>query len=169
MMIEVLKVIKKTIPEIHLVIMGVGLVSPNTHNVKRLIKSYGLESNTTMIEWIEREKIFQIISKSKLYISTARYEGLPYAIIESLSLSKAIVATNCDGNRDLVFTGKNGFLIDKEDVSIMSEKTIELLQNDMVRLEFEKNSLQIFDHNFNLDTNIKLLEAIYSRYSAKQL
>jgi glycosyltransferase involved in cell wall biosynthesis len=84
MMIEVLKEIKKSIPNIHLVIMGVGLVSPNTENVKRLIKANGLESNTTMIEWIERERIFHIISKSKLYISTARYEGLPYAVIESL-------------------------------------------------------------------------------------
>jgi glycosyltransferase involved in cell wall biosynthesis len=167
MMIEVLKVIKQTIPNIHLVIMGVGLVSPNTENVKRLIKAYGLESNTTMIEWIERERIFHIISKSKLYISTARYEGLPYALIESMSLSKSILATNCDGNRDLVIDGKNGFLLDPDDVNLMSKKTIELLQNDAMRFEFEKHSLEIFNQKFNLDINIKNLEAIYSRYSAK--
>ena len=61
MMIEALREVKTTIPNIHLVIMGVGLVSPNTENVKRLIKQYGLESNTTLIEWIQRERIFHII------------------------------------------------------------------------------------------------------------
>jgi glycosyltransferase involved in cell wall biosynthesis len=167
MMIEVLKEIKKTIPTIHLVIMGVGVVSPNTENVKRLIKAYGLESNTTMIEWIERESIFHIVSKSKLYISTARYEGLPYAVIESLSLSKSIVATDCDGNRDLVIDGENGFLLDSDDVCLMSNKTIELIQNNSKRLEFEKNSLKIFNQNFNLDKNIKNLEQVYSRYCVK--
>jgi glycosyltransferase involved in cell wall biosynthesis len=167
MMIEVLKEIKKTIPTIHLVIMGVGVVSPNTENVKRLIKAYGLESNTTMIEWIERESIFHIVSKSKLYISTARYEGLPYAVIESLSLSKSIVATDCDGNRDLVIDGENGFLLDSDNVCLMSNKTIELIQNNSKRLEFEKNSLKIFNQNFNLDKNIKNLEQVYSRYCVK--
>lgn len=168
MMIEVLREIKKEIPNIHLVIMGVGVVSPNTENVKRLIKAYGLESNTTMIEWIQRERIFHIVSKSKLYISTARYEGLPYAIIESLSLSKAIVATDCDGNRDLVSDGENGFLIDSDAINLMSEKTIELIQNGSKRLEFEKRSLQIFNQKFNLDKNIKDLEDLYSGYCVKQ-
>jgi hypothetical protein len=46
----------------------------------------------------------------------------------------------------------------------MSKKTIELIQNDSKRLEFEKNSLQIFNQKFNLDKNIKYLEEVYSGY-----
>lgn len=168
MMIEVLKEVKKEIPNIHLVIMGVGVVSPNTENVKRLIKAYGLESNTTMIEWIQRERIFHIVSKSKLYISTARYEGLPYAIIESLSLSKSIIATDCDGNRDLVRDGENGFLVDTDAISVMSDKIIGLIKNDSKRLEFEKKSLQIFNQEFNLDKNISDLEAFYTSCCVNQ-
>nr|WP_321229352.1 glycosyltransferase [uncultured Psychroserpens sp.] len=167
MMIEVLLEVKKTIPNIHLVIMGVGVVSPNTENVKRLIKKHNLENNMTLIEWIQREKIFHIVSQSKLYISTARYEGLPYAIIESLSLSKSIVATNCDGNRDLIKDGENGFLLKPNDVNLMSDKIIELIQDDTKRHEFEKKSLEIFNQKFNLNKNIKNLEEIYLKYSAK--
>ncbi|MBU2926788.1 glycosyltransferase [Winogradskyella psychrotolerans] len=164
LMVEVLKEVKKEIPNVHLVIMGIGVVSPNTENVKQLIKSYGLEANTTLIEWTERERIFHIVSKSKLYITTARYEGLPYAVIESLALSKSIIATDCDGNRDLVFDGKNGYLVDAEDISLMSKRTIELIKNDSQRLEFEKNSLEIFNQNFNLEGSIKNLEALYLKY-----
>ena len=133
----------------------------------RGLLKHNLENNTTLIEWIQREKIFHIVSQSKLYISTARYEGLPYAIIESLSLSKSIVATNCDGNRDLIKDGENGFLLKPNDVNLMSDKIIELIQDDTKRHEFEKKSLEIFNQEFNLNKNIKNLEEIYLKYSAK--
>ena len=76
--------------------MGVGEYSPNKESVKDLITKYDLQENTTLIPWIDQEKIFKIITKSKMYISTSRYEGLPYSIIEALALGKACVVTNCD-------------------------------------------------------------------------
>ena len=165
MMVEIIKEVKKTIPDIHLVVMGLGVVSPNTENVKRLITKYNLEENTTLIDWIERDKIFGIVKKSKFYLSTARYEGLPYAIIESLALSKAIIATDCDGNRDLVKNNYNGYLIDQGNIKNAESKVIELYQNLEKRTEFEENSLRLFEKDFNLEKNIILLEDIYTKYS----
>lgn len=161
MMVEVLKEAKKQIPDIHLVIMGIGVVSPNTENVKRLIKKYGLETNTTLIEWTERERIFHIVDRSKFYISTARYEGLPYAIIEALSLSKAIIASNCDGNRDLVIDGYNGYLVDEDDVKAFTNNVIKLYNSETLRVSHEQNSLKLFMDKFNLNNNIEKLEQIY--------
>jgi glycosyltransferase involved in cell wall biosynthesis len=63
-----------------------------------------------------------------LYISTARYEGLPYAVIESLALSKPCVVTNCDG-KDLINDGFNGFVIN-EDVIQFKEKILKLLGDE---------------------------------------
>ena len=165
MMVEIIKEVKKKIPEIHLVLMGVGLVSPNTENIKRLISLYNLTSNITLIDWIEREKIFHIIEKSKFYISTARYEGLPYAIIESLALSKAIIATDVDGNRDLVKDGYNGFLINEGEEKEYVNKLIELYENNSLLATFEKNSYSLFQENYNFEKNIKILENIYIKYS----
>ena len=64
-------------------------------------------------EWFEGQiSIYvNIINQSKFYISTARYEGLPYSIIESMSLSKPCIVSDCDGNRDLIEDCVNGFII----------------------------------------------------------
>src|SRR5690606_5490710 len=67
MMVEIIKEVKKEIPNIHMVVMGLGVVSPNTKIIKNLISKYDLESNFTLIEWMEREKILGIISKSNFY------------------------------------------------------------------------------------------------------
>lgn len=169
MMIEVIRKVKNKIPNIHLVLMGVGVYSPNTENVEKLIKKYKLQSNITMIEWIDREIILQIISSSLMYISTSRYEGLPYSIIESLALSKACIVTDCDGNKDLVKNEYNGFVVDQENKDLMSEKIIELFFDKKVRERYGKNSFTLFEKNFNLVNNIKILEDIYRNYSLKNV
>lgn len=165
MMIEVIKLLKRKQPNIFLVIMGVGEYSPNKESIKALIKAYKLENNIKLIEWMEREKIFQIISKSKIYISTSRYEGLPYSIIESLALSKACVVTDCDGNRDLIKDNYNGYVVGLNDMDLMSEKIYYLLRNKDIREKFEKNSFNYFEKNFNLKKNIKKLENIYNNFN----
>ncbi|MDF0714767.1 glycosyltransferase [Muricauda sp. 334s03] len=166
MMVEVIKKVKAKIPDIHLVVMGVGVVSPNTDKVNDLIEKYALESNITLIKWMERKKIFGIISKAQLYLSTARYEGMPYAMIESLALSKAIIATDCDGNRDLVYDGQNGFLISQGDDGEMAGKVIELYQNEDVRERYGKASQQLFNKGLNIENTIQKLEQVYSEYSS---
>tara|TARA_R110001583_G_C5669759_1_gene410626 strand:+ start:13487 stop:14629 length:1143 start_codon:yes stop_codon:yes gene_type:complete len=163
MMVEVIKRVKQTKPDIHLVLMGVGEYSPNKEKVNQLIKQYNLQKNITLVKWMEREKILEIIAKSKLYISTSRYEGLPYSIIESLSLAKSCIVTNCDGNRDLVKDGYNGFLINNFDENAMSKKICKVLNDDSLRHELEKHSLELFNKEFNLENNISKLETIYDR------
>ena len=165
MMIAVLNELKIKQPNIHLVLMGVGEYSPNKDAVEHLIKKFGLESNVTMIAWIEREKIFSIIRKSQIYISTARYEGLPYSIIESLALGKACVVTDCDGNRDLVKDGYNGYVIAQNEVEQMANRIFALLSDDMKRKEMEKNAITRFNTEFNIENNIEKLENIYKKYS----
>jgi len=148
--------------------MGVGFYSPNLESVKNKIKKYDLEENVTLLEWLSRESIFNIVKSSQLYISTARYEGLPYAVIEALALKKALVLTNVDGNKDLVDDGQNGYLVDENNVSDFKEKVIELLQNDEKRNRFEINSYEKFSESFDITKTITQLEEIYLKEFHKQ-
>ncbi|KAA5827414.1 glycosyltransferase family 4 protein [Algibacter amylolyticus] len=167
MMINVVKKLKETQPDINLIILGVGEYSPNKEVIKGMIVDFKLENNVQLIEWMERDMVFEVISKSKLYISTSRYEGLPYSVIESLALSKACVVTNCDGNRDLVKNNYNGFVVEHEDVEFMAKKISYLLDNSKIREKFEKKSLELFEANFNLNVNIKNLEKFYKTFCKK--
>lgn len=161
LMIEVLRRIKEKKPNVHLVLMGVGYHAPNLQQVKSLISKYNLDSNITLLEWTKREDIFNIIKNSKLYISTARYEGLPYSVIEALALEKSCVVSDADGNRDLVIDNKNGFVIKDENSSEFASAILELLENDNKREQFEENSLKLFNEHFNIKNTIHQLENIY--------
>ena len=66
-----------------------------------MINKRNLENRATILPWVPREQVQTYIKNAKLYVSSSRYEGMPYCI-ESMALSIPSVLTNVDGNRDLV-------------------------------------------------------------------
>lgn len=160
LMIEVLFEINK-IQNLHLVIMGVGHHVGQLESVKNLIIKLNMSNKVTLLEWTERNDVFNIISKSKLYISTARYEGLPYSIIESLALSKPCVVSNCDGNVDIIKDGYNGNVITNGSILSYKNKITKLLNDEKQLKEYSENAYQTFCNHFDITKKIQELESIY--------
>jgi glycosyltransferase involved in cell wall biosynthesis len=130
--------------------------------VKNLIIKLNLQNNVTLLNWTSREDVFNVIKNSHIYVSTARYEGLPYSVIESMALAKPCVVSNCDGNRDLIIDDQNGFLINSNKPVDFCNKILDLLSDDNKLNSFSKNALDLFNKNYNIKKNIVLLENLYS-------
>ncbi len=152
----------------HLVVMGVGHHMGQLESVKNLIKELNMQNDVTLLDWTERSDVFHIIKNSLLYISTARYEGLPYSVIESLALSKPCVVSDCDGNRDLIQDGVNGYVISGDHVEEYKEKILRLLNDEDLRHAFSDNAYRIFLEEYDMVKNILKLESIYRAYSDSQ-
>ncbi len=164
MMLDVISEVKKTQP-VHLVLMGVGHHSGKLKEVTGKIEKLSLTADVTMLEWTRRTDIFNIIKNSQLYISTARYEGLPYSVIESLALGIPAVVTDCDGNRDLIIDGHNGFVIPEYDVRGFADAVIRILNDKDLARNFSKNAVALFEEEFNIHAKIGSLEEIYKKVS----
>jgi glycosyltransferase involved in cell wall biosynthesis len=160
LLIEAVLKLKQTHSSIHLVILGVGFYSPILEKIKKNISENNLSENITLIPWLERDKSLAILDKSLVYVSSSRYEGLPYSVIEALSLSKPCVLTDVDGNKDLVKDNHNGFLV-KEDANELAEKINFFLNNDLLRKDMGKNSREEFESFYDIKKNIKTLENLY--------
>ncbi|MDG1332098.1 MAG: glycosyltransferase [Crocinitomicaceae bacterium] len=62
-------------------------------------------------------------------------EGTPLSILEAASTGLAIVSTNHAGIPDVIEYNKSGFLVDEGDVEGMSERMIQLLNDEELRKE----------------------------------
>lgn len=164
LLVRVIDEIKKH-TDIHLVIMGVGHHYDDLDKIELLIDTLQLRDNITLLDWTSRNDVFNIIKNGLVYVSTSRYEGLPYSVIEAMALAKACVVSNCDGNKDLIKNDYNGFVINGENRKDYREKIIELLGNNTLREKFSFNSKASFDANYNIHKNIQGLEAIYTSLS----
>ncbi len=160
-MIEVLNGLHKINQPQYLVIMGIGFYSPEFEKIKNKTKEYGLERFITFLPWVKRDQALGILKNSSIYLSTARYEGLPISVIEAMSFGIPVVATQVDGNKDLVINNKTGFLIKEMNINEFVEKIKLILANKTLRKRFSSESIKQFIENYNSEKNINILEKIY--------
>ena len=96
---------------------------------------------------------------SDLYLSTSRFEGLPYGLIEAASVGLPIVASNVKGNNEVVENGFNGFLFSEEQEAV---NQIETIMNDKVKYQqMSAASIEFFKRNF---TEEKMIDALVNEY-----
>lgn len=160
LLVEAILEVKKEIKDIKLVILGAGFYSPDLDEINRFIKDQGLEDNISLIPWLEREKVISVLRNCKIYISTSRYEGLPYAAIEALALAKSCIVTNVDGNKDLIQDELNGLVVN-EDVKLIAQAIIKLYSQGELLKKMSKNARSNFLENYDIKKNITKLEDIY--------
>lgn len=64
----------------------------------------------------EVQDVSEHIKDAAIYLSTSRWEGLPLAVLEAMSLGVPVVASDVVGNRDAVRPGETGYLYSLEDI-----------------------------------------------------
>jgi len=101
------------------------------------------------------------LSATDIYLSTSRWEGLPYALIEAQSLGIPIVATNVVGNNEVVENGKNGFLFEDAQQAC---RDIEILSNDeKIYGKMRGEALLNFKDKFDIGVAVCKVEKIYKQ------
>ncbi len=116
--------------------------------------------NITVTGWLDNKDVRAFVSSSDIYISTSKYEGLSFAVLEALSLKKPVLLSNCTGNTDIVKKGMNGDLFDTA-----GEAIIKILQyyNNREMLNVMGNfSGEICKTEFDVKENYKAYRELYA-------
>ena len=107
------------------------------------------------------DEIPAYLSATDIYLSTSRWEGLPYALIEAQSLGIPIVATNVVGNNEVVENGKSGFLFESAQ---QARQDIEILLNDeQIYGKMQGEALLNFKNKFDIGIAVRKVEKIYEQ------
>lgn len=115
---------------------------------------YGNGDKTEFLEIIERLKIGKTcflynavpdldvkFAESSVFAFSSRYEGFGMVITEAMACGIPPVAFACPcGPKDIITDGKDGLLVNPEDVSQMAEKLSLLIENDQLRREMGLNA-----------------------------
>ena len=165
MLINAFEAVAQNNSKVHLFIIGAGEYSPRKNKNVQMINKRNLENRATILPWVPREQVQTYIKNAKLYVSSSRYEGMPYSVIESMALSIPSVLTNVDGNRDLVLEKKSGFLVEAGDDIAMANKIINLLNDTRLRNKFALQAKKLFMKNHQLSNYLQKLIVHYQKYS----
>ncbi len=79
-----------------------------------------------------RPDIFDVIYNARMCVLPSKYEGMPNALIESVSLGVPSIASDCPayGGREIVRNGENGFLLPVNDHTAFVNAMCRLADDD---------------------------------------
>lgn len=111
-----------------------------------------------------RNDVLDILKESDIFVLISDYEGLPISIIEAMSASMAIVASNVGGIPELISNGSNGYLVSSNVREI--QNTLELLINDVGLIrKLGQQSLIRYNESFSIEECLYKTNQLYERLS----
>lgn len=108
----------------------------------------------------QRSDISEIYSKANVVALISHFEALPLSIIEAMSCSKPIIATNIGGIPELITNNVNGLLVSPGEVDEIVE-ALTVYKNEQFRMEHGKLAKATYENRF---TDRSMLRAISEKY-----
>lgn len=154
--LNAIPLVRKTIPEIRLKIIGKGDYEPA---LREIVNSLGIQHNIEFCGFVSEQEKARILNQASLYICTSLDEGgWTIAAIEAMSAGLPVLVTKSQA--DILNGGLTGRLLRNEKSSEIAEKVITLLQDRFLWSELSKNALE-FSRKFNWDSAASVtLEAL---------
>jgi glycosyltransferase involved in cell wall biosynthesis len=139
-LIEAIAKLLPQFPNLHVLIIGAQLSSdPELFQTELLekIHTLGLEKHVTLTG--EREDIPEVLGLLDIFtLPTFTHEGLPRSILEAMSMSLPVVATDIRGCREAVIHGKTGLIVPPQNSEKLAEGLSTLLSNYELRQTYGK-------------------------------
>lgn len=143
-LVNSVKQLKKTIPDIKLIIIGDGIL---LQNIIETIDNLRLEENIQTLGWLEHNSLVDYYNKFKLLIIPSSTEGLPNNMLEAMACKTPVLSVSVGSVPDIICNNVNGFLINNNDTMTIQNKIIEILNHNMLEAVSETAYQYVIDHH----------------------
>lgn len=132
---------------------------------KRVVAAANEFANITYIGNLSYEEVVLELHQSQaLIFPSIWYEGMPMTILESLSASTPIIASNLGAMTSIIIDGYNGFHFEPGTVENLKEvvcqfETLSVIEKKQMGI----NAFENYKSNYSVGLQLGYLEAIYSK------
>jgi len=149
-LIDLANILRSKNLKFKIIIAGSG---PLENELKSLIIENNLENHVELAGFQSDVKSF--LNGIDIFVFTSLWEGFGNAMVEAMAEQKVPVAFNRTSNPEIINDGKNGFLIDSENMNVFAEKILFLANNPDKRKQMAINARESVIKKFSLDKIIK--------------
>lgn len=135
MLIESWTLVNQKYPDWELHIYGTGdnQTYQSSADKKGLNKSVICHTSTSVL--------MEKFQDSSIFVLSSRYEGFGLVIVEAMGTGLPCVSFACPcGPKDIIADGKNGYLVEPNNVEALAERICHLIENGGLRKEMGKNA-----------------------------
>jgi hypothetical protein len=109
----------------------------------------------------ERQDVPDLLAAADLALLTSHSEGLSNTILEAMSASLPVIATDVGGNQELIVHGENGVLSTTRDAESISNRLIQLMSSRERLASMGRNGRRRVEDEFSMATLGERADAFY--------
>lgn len=117
-----------------------------------------VQAGVNVIGWVPKDDVWLYLSKASIYLSTAKWEGMPVSLIEASFVGLPVIASNCAGNVDVVEHDKTGWLFESTDEAVQHIFTA--LNKPEQAIDKAKNAFDVARQRFSARRYVKEMESL---------
>ena len=88
-----------------------------------------------LVSWTSQKELLNIYDKNGIFIYPSLFDGFGKVFLEAMARGLCVITTRTGGMRDIIRDGKNGFLVDFNNSSMILQK-IHYLQDNIEKAEY---------------------------------
>jgi colanic acid/amylovoran biosynthesis glycosyltransferase len=130
--------------------------------IETLITTYRLEDIVQITGWLSGDGVREQLLVNRALVLPSFAEGLPVVIMEAMALGRPVISTFVAGIPELVYTGKQGWMIPAGDIDALVEAMQTCLDASPETLQRMGNSaLESVSRSHNIDLEAKHLAELF--------
>ncbi|WP_375474173.1 glycosyltransferase family 4 protein [uncultured Nostoc sp.] len=147
-----------------LVIAGDG----DVEQARSLIPTLNLIDYITILDWVDKEKRDELLTKADVFVLPSYNEGLPMALLEAMSWGLAVITTAVGGIPELVTQNQNGLLVNPGNIQQLSEAMQSLIADENLRISLGSNA-RVRVKNLDINSYLTCLRCMYTAVINQEL
>ena len=121
--IRAVEIVRETVPNIKLLLIGEGFDS-YIHHLEKMVLELDISKNVLFLGY--RNDVMKILPYCKVLLAPSCVESFGRSAIEAMAAGIPVIAANTGGLKEIIKDGVTGYLVPPKDHARMAEKIIEL-------------------------------------------
>ena len=139
-LLEAFKLVHEEMPGAKLNIYGDGDLEKYIAMAGEGVKFYGYTNEP-----------LRTMAENEIFVLPSYYEGLSMALLEAAMMGKKIIATNVDGNPEVVINNETGLLVPAKNVAKLAQAMKWMLSNSKEADSLARNARKKFEKEYDFD------------------
>lgn len=138
-------VVKKSVPEAKLWILGKGDFKPN---LEKLAQELGIADDTVFFGFVSDEQKAKLLARAHCVVNTSMKEGWGITNIEANACGTPVISADVPGLRDSVKNGESGLLYQYANINELAENIKNLFLDEKLRINLSEGAInwaKLFD------------------------
>lgn len=159
-LIKAMSILKKSTPNIKLVIVGEGEELPI---LKRLVHSLGIAESVVFTGALNQTEIKSAYSSCDIFVLPSLFESFGISLIEAQASGKPVIGTKAGGAPEALLNGETGYLVEPGNSFALAEKIAHILSNHSKAIQMGIKGKKFVEQRFSIKNSVTKIEEIYEK------